>query len=138
MKKYLIASLYIVAEIVLYAIYSDQQASFHWFTHFLVGGSVALLGFCIWIMTTHRSVGWPLLWVYLAHIFAMVPDFLYNYAHIPHKPWMDVFMGHLSSHFIPGRNWTWYVVFMLTLGIYLALAQKYVNASDKSSQTSSA
>lgn len=25
---------------------------------------------------------------------------------------MDLFLGHSSSHFLPGRNVTWYVVFL--------------------------
>jgi hypothetical protein len=30
-----------------------------------------------------------------------------------------VFLGHLSSHYVPGRNLTWYVVFVLSLATYL-------------------
>jgi hypothetical protein len=33
---------------------------------------------------------------------------------------MDVFLGHVSTHFVPGRNLTWYVVFLACLAVYLA------------------
>lgn len=118
-KKIALITLYVVAELAIYFGYSDQQASFHWFTHFFVGAIVALIGLTIWKITTHRRVVWPLGWLYLAHLIAMFPDFLYNFGHIAHREWMDIFLGHVSSHYIPGRNWTWYVFFMISLAIYL-------------------
>lgn len=119
-QKYLLYLFaYFSSEIIAYSIYSGHLASFHWFTHFFVGGSIALLSMSIWIYRTHLPVRYPLFWLYLGHIFAMIPDLLFDFAHIPHERWMDIFFGHISTHFVPGRNWTWYVVFMLSLGIYL-------------------
>ncbi len=41
------------------------------------------------------------------------PDLLgFGASPRPHQRWMDVFLGHLSTHFIPGRNITWYVIFL--------------------------
>lgn len=138
MKKYTSLALYAIGEIILYASYWNRQASFHWFNHFLVGASVAMISFCIWIVVTHKRVGQPLLWLYLAHIFAMIPDILYNVGHIPHELWMDVFFGHISSHFIPGRNWTLYAIFIITLGIYLVLSKKILPSKSALNQTISA
>ncbi len=126
-KKIALLALYVGAEIVIYFGYNDQQASFHWFTHFFVGAIVALIGLTVWKITTHRSVVWPLGWVYLAHLVAMFPDFLYNFGHIAHREWMDIFLGHVSSHYIPGRNWTWYVLFMITFAIYLRVSTRENN-----------
>lgn len=33
---------------------------------------------------------------------------------------MDVFLFHISSHYVPGGNWTWYGVFLFFLAGYLA------------------
>ena len=35
---------------------------------------------------------------------------------------MDVFAGHISTHFVPGRNLTWYAVLLASLGLYLVAA----------------
>jgi hypothetical protein len=34
---------------------------------------------------------------------------------------MDVFLGHISTHFVPGRNLTWTIVFLAAISIYLAV-----------------
>jgi hypothetical protein len=36
------------------------------------------------------------------------------------RPWMDVFLLHISAHFMPGRNWTWYVIFLVCHAMYLS------------------
>ena len=50
----------------------------------------------------------------------MFPDFLFT-AGMAHERWIDVFLGHISTHFVPGRNLTWFVVFLLALGAYLVV-----------------
>ena len=37
------------------------------------------------------------------------------------KPVLPVFLGHISTHFVPGRNLSWFVVFLVALGAYLAV-----------------
>jgi hypothetical protein len=32
---------------------------------------------------------------------------------------MDLFLGHVSAHFVPGRNTTWLVVFLTAFAGYL-------------------
>ncbi len=63
---------------------------------------------------------YPLVWPVLGHLFAMFPDFLFT-AGTAHYRWMDVFLGHISTHFVPGRNLTWAAVFLVALGIYLTV-----------------
>lgn len=69
---------------------------------------------------TRRPVRFPLLWVLAGHLVAMAPDLAFI-AGVAHQRWMDVFLAHLSSHFAPGRNLTWYVVFLMSLAAYLAV-----------------
>ena len=71
-----------------------------------------------------RPVPLPLVWPFLAHVAAMFPDFLFT-AGVAHEPWMDLFLGHLSTHFVPGRNLTWFVVFLVALGAYLAVVARF-------------
>ncbi len=67
-----------------------------------------------------RPVRFPLLWVIGAHLFAMAPDFAFL-AGAPHPHWIDVFLGHITIHFVPGANLTLSVVFAGSLAVYLAV-----------------
>ena len=78
-----------------------------------------------------RPVPFPLLWLILGHAVAMFPDFLFE-AGIAHRRWMDVFLGHLSTHFIPGRNWTWCGIFLLALATYLWILSSFGPRGDRS------
>lgn len=108
----------VAVEVGLFASYRGHDARFHWFTHFFVGGSVALVAMALAARRWRRPVPYPLVWPLLGHLVAMFPDFLFA-AGEAHARWMDVFLGHISSHFVPGRNVTWYVVFLAALGLYL-------------------
>jgi hypothetical protein len=105
-------------EVALYVLYFAHEARFHWFTHFFVGASFALVVMAVVAWRTRRPVPYPFLWPILGHIVAMFPDFLFE-AGIAHRRWMDIFLGHLSTHFVPGRNWTWYGIFLASLALYL-------------------
>ena len=110
----------VLAEAALYASYRGHDARFHWFTHFFVGASVALVAMAVVAARTSWPVPVPLVWPFLAHMVAMFPDFLFT-AGVAHRRWMDVFLGHITTHFVPGRNLTWFVVFLRSLGAYLAV-----------------
>jgi len=111
------------AEVGVYVSYRGHDARFHWFTHFFVGSSLALIVMAAVAARTRRPVPLPLVWPFLAHLVAMFPDFLFT-AGIAHERWMDVFLGHISSHFVPGRNLTWFTTFLAALAAYLiALAR---------------
>lgn len=109
-----------LVEVGLYFSYRAHDARFHWLTHFLVGGSAALVGMAAYAWVRRRPARLPLVWIVAAHLFAMFPDFLFE-GGIAHERWMDVFLGHISTHFVPGRNLTWLVVFAVALAAYLAI-----------------
>ncbi|MGH9013027.1 MAG: hypothetical protein ACRDZ1_03685 [Acidimicrobiia bacterium] len=113
----------VVVEIGLYLSYRGHDARFHWFTHFFIGASAALLVMTVVALRVLRPVPLPLVWVLVGHVFAMFPDFLFR-AGTAHHRWMNVFLGHLASHFVPGRNLTWYVVFLACLGLYLVVVDR--------------
>ncbi|MGH3845770.1 MAG: hypothetical protein ACRDS0_30760 [Pseudonocardiaceae bacterium] len=128
------AAVTVATEVELYASYQAHEARFHWFTHFFVGGATALVLMAVAVVQRRRPVPLPGLWVILGHLIAMFPDFLFS-AGIPHRHWMDVFLGHLSTHFMPGRNLTWYLVFLAALAGYLAVVTRI--ARSPSSETAS-
>lgn len=108
----------VVVEVLLYLSYRGHDARFHWLTHFLVGASVALVLMTLRAWRTRRPVRFPLVWMLLTHLYAMIPDFLFS-AGVPHYAWMEVFLGHISSHFVPGRNIAWLAAFAAALAGYL-------------------
>lgn len=115
----------IAVEVFLYASYSRLDAPFHWSTHVLVGSSLALAVMALEAARTRRPAPLPLVWPVLGHLYAMVPDFLFA-AGTAHQRWMDIFLGHISTHFVPGRNLTWYAVFLLALAACLAVLDQRV------------
>jgi hypothetical protein len=104
---------------MLYISYRENDGRFHWFLHFFVGASVALLAMAVFTFVSGRRVLFVPVWLFIGHLIAMIPDVLWQLLIAAHEPWMDVFLGHISAHFMPGRNWTWYVVFLLCLALYL-------------------
>ena len=68
-----------------------------------------------------RAVPYPLVWLLAGHVYAMVPDFLFLLFGIAHDRWMDVFLWHIRAHFIPGRNITWYLIFLASLAVHLVI-----------------
>lgn len=113
----------VAVEIGLYFSYRFHDARFHWFTHFFVGSSAALVVMSVIAWRHRRPVPYPLIWPVTGHLVAMFPDFLFT-AGIAHYWWMDAFLGHISTHFVPGRNLTWYLVFLTALGLYLLVASR--------------
>ncbi len=114
-----------VAEVGLYLSYRGHDARFHWFTHLFVGASVALAAMAVVVERTGRPVSYPMMWPLLAHIFAIVPDLLFI-GGIAHRRWMDLFLGHVSTHFVPGRNVSWFVLFLASLAAYFVAVWRAV------------
>jgi 4-hydroxybenzoate polyprenyltransferase len=109
----------VIIELGLYLSYRGHDARFHWFTHFFVGSAVALLVMSAVALHNRRPVPVPLVWPVLGHLYAMFPDLLFSAGHVAHQRWMDVFLGHITTHFVPGRNLTWYVAFLAATAVYL-------------------
>jgi len=111
----------VVVEILLYRRYQQGDGTFHYFTHLFAGASFALVLMTLAARRWGRPVRLPLLAVLAGHLFAMAPDILYIES-VAHARWMDVFVAHNTSHFLPGRNISWYVVFLAAMTLYLVTA----------------
>ena len=116
--------LFATAEVLLYLSYQHHDTRFHWFLHFFVGTSAAFGVMTLITYWSNRTILFPFLWLLVGHVIAMFPDILWSAELLPHQAWMDIFVLHIFSHFIPGRNWTWYVIFLLCLALYLYVRQK--------------
>ena len=117
----------LVGEVLIYRSYSGYDALFHYSTHLLVGvlaAAVVLLGY---LLLMGRPAPGQVLIVLGAHLVAMAPDVLFR-GGIPHDAWMDVFLGHVASHFIPGGDETWLVLALLAYGAYLAVLAAWLRA----------
>lgn len=110
----------IVAEIALFASYGAHEARFHWATHFLVAlGFAALLLLARLILTGAPGPRYLLLFVLGLHLFAMAPDLLFR-AGIPHSGWMNLFLGHIAVHHMPGGDGTWLLIALICTAAFVA------------------
>lgn len=116
-----------VMEVLLYRVYFGHNADFHWATHFLVGLIAASLANLLWLLVKGAPARGLLLSIYVAHIIAMAPDLLFSFG-IPHAQWMNVFLGHIWVHYLPGRNTTWLVLAILASGAYAACLSLWLRA----------
>ena len=113
----------IAVEVWFLGKYAAAAASWHWYVHFFAGATCALILMAWWSWRHRRAVSFPLVWILLAHVYAAAPDLVIP-ENIPHKPWQEVFLGHLASHYLPGRGLSWLVVFAIALGGYLLILDR--------------
>lgn len=118
----------VVAEVLLFASYGAHDARFHWATHFLVGLTYAAL-WCLarLLLTGAPGPRWLLMTVLGFHLLAMLPDLLFR-GGIPHYRWMDVFLGHVAAHYVPGGDLTWYLVAVVATGSYVVALTAWLRA----------
>ena len=120
--------LLVAAELALYASYDAHDARFHWATHFLVALAVASLVLLVRLLVTGVPGPRLLLPTVLGfHLFAMAPDFLFR-GGVPHYRWMDVFLGHVAAHYLPGGDGTWLAIALVCLGLWVAALTAWLRA----------
>ncbi len=117
----------ILAEFALLATYRGHEAGFHWATHFLVALAVVALFNLAWLLARDAPAPGQILSILAAHLVAMFPDFLFS-AGIPHYPWMDVFLGHISAHEIPGGDTAWLAIGVVSLTAYAAALSAWLRS----------
>lgn len=121
-------ALLVLAEIALYASYDAHDARFHWATHFLVALAFASLLLLVRLLVTGVPGPRLLLPVVLGfHVFAMAPDLLFR-GGVPHHRWMDVFLGHVAAHYLPGGDGSWLVIALTCLGLYVGALTAWLRA----------
>lgn len=120
-----------ILEVLLFRTYSVHDARFHWATHFLVAVIVAAIVMAIYLRV--RKAPGPRLFVMLVaglHLFAMAPDILFR-AGIPHAWWMDLFLGHVSAHYMPGGDTTWLGIAVVAVSAYVFALTRWLRARSR-------
>ena len=117
----------VVAEVGLFGVYGSYDSRFHWGAHFLVG----LIATAVWLSAVLLVKAAPargqLLLVLVVHLFAMAPDLVFR-AGVPHSLWMNVFLGHIAVHYVPGGDRTWLVLAVLATVGYCLLLSRWLAA----------
>lgn len=110
-------------EVLLAAVYIPQDAVYHWLVHLLSGGAAGLLLTTAALLLVPHRLHAPagqlaVMAVAGGHLLAAIPDVLFALGH-PHRPWMNLFIGHLAAHSAPGGTWGLLVLFLAALASYL-------------------
>lgn len=120
--------LLVFAEVALFASYDVHDARFHWVTHFLVALSfTALLLLVRLLVSGAPGPRFLLLTVLAFHLFAMTPDLLFR-GGVPHYRWMDLFLGHVAAHYLPGGDGSWLVIALTLTAAYVAALTSWLRA----------
>jgi len=98
--------------------YAADAVSWHWSVHLCVGATLALTLMTWWAHRPRRPVRFPLLWILLAHLDAVVPDLLMP-ENVPHQSWQDIFARHVTSH--PAGGASWLAIASLALGAWVRI-----------------
>jgi hypothetical protein len=99
----LLALVVVVEGYLLYR-YAAFGALFHLFVHGYVGMGLGLAAHAGWRVLGARGprpAGEVVGAAVAGHLAAAVPDVLFLAADLPHARWMDVFVAHISVHFVP-------------------------------------
>ena len=120
--------LLIAAEFALFATYGAHDARFHWATHFLVALTVSAMLLLAGLLLTGAPRPRLLLLVVLGlHLFAMTPDVLFRVG-VPHYRWMDLFLGHITVHYLPGGDISWLLIALIATAAYIAALTLWLRA----------
>lgn len=118
----------VAAEVLLFASYAEHEARFHWATHFLVGLTAAAVLNAAWLALKGAPARGQLLSILALHLAAMFPDLLFSPGKLPHDGWMDVFLGHVSAHYLPGGVDAWLLIALVASGAYAVLLSAWLAA----------
>lgn len=123
-----------VAEVLLFASYADHDARFHWAAHFLVGVIAAAAWLSAYLLIASRPAPGQVLTALWFHLAAAAPDLLFRLG-VPHYHWMDLFLGHVAVHYIPGGDVTWLVLAVIALTGYAIQLSRWLTARHRQSLT---
>ena len=113
--------------------YQIHGTSWHFLVHSMIGVGLGLSAAAFWSARRHEAAN-PWIWGIVGQLISVLPDFIFIILRMPHDPWMDVFVGHISIHTSPAPLivslilfslgiWSWYcgsVLKQYTLSLRLA------------------
>lgn len=84
----------------LAASYAARGTSWHYLLHSILGAGAGLVVAALSAARTGRP-GHPVAWAVAGQLVSDAPDVLFVTASLPHRRWMDVFLGHIRIHTAP-------------------------------------
>lgn len=114
-------------ELALYDAYRGEQAGVHWTVHLLVGLTAAAVWNLGVLLVKAAPARGQLISILVFHVYAIFPDLLFD-AGAPHARSMDVFLGHLSVHYLPGGERSWLAIGLASFGIYVVVLTAWLAA----------
>lgn len=117
----------VAVEVLLFRSYGAFDSSFHWAAHFLVSVIASAAFLAGYLLVASAPARGQLIVLLGFHLYAMAPDLLFR-AGVPHSPWMNVFLGHIAVHYVPGGDETWLALALLAYGGYAVLLTLWVRA----------
>jgi len=82
-------------ELALFIAYQADNGPRRWLMSLLVGVSAAALVHLVAFAALRAPAPAPIVSILIAHAIVALPDAMEGFG-VPHRPWMDVFLGHLS------------------------------------------
>lgn len=59
------------------------------------------------------------------HVYAIVPDLLFSEG-TAHSQWQNVFLGHITEHYLPGGAVAWLAIALVLSGAYVAALTRWL------------
>jgi hypothetical protein len=116
-----------LGEALVLTAYRFTDSLFHWSTHLLVGLTAAAVYNLLVLSIRSRPAPGQLVSILAAHLVAMAPDVVFPFG-IPHLLWMDVFLVHISAHYLPGGDVGWLVIAFTVTTVYVAILSMWLQA----------
>lgn len=117
----------VIAEVGLFRVYGSFDSRFHWGAHFLVAVIATSAWLSVLLLLKAAPARGQLILVLLVHLYAMTPDLLFRIG-VPHQQWMNVFLGHIAVHYVPGGDRTLLALAVLAAGGYCLLLSRWIAA----------
>jgi pimeloyl-ACP methyl ester carboxylesterase len=115
------------AEIALFQVYGRYDSRFHWAAHFLVAVIATAAWLSARLLVTSAPARGQIIVVLGFHLYAMAPDLLFRVG-VPHALWMNVFLGHIAVHYLPGGDRAWLALALLSAAGYASLLSLWLKA----------
>jgi len=104
--------------LLAYGVYASHEPGREWTEHWLAGSFAGTIAMALCQALLRREVQAPLAWVVLGQVAAVIPDLMLK-GGVPHRPWMNLFVGHLVVHDVPGPLVTWLAALAVASVLYL-------------------
>lgn len=126
------SALLLLGEFAVYSFYINFRQPFHWANHLLPALTIAAIVYGVFLAVKKRPMRGMIILILPIHLFAMAPDPMFSLNIQPHLEWMNVFVGHIWVHFLPGRLTGWLVVAALSTGLFAFALARWVRRQGSS------